>query len=101
LGRKMVVDARAFDADIRRDLAKAEAAETAELHAPLSGIHDRSFNVLHAGLSINYLVIDSRCAGKRQLLSIYLSIDTAGERVRNTAIIVCRGGDSTVPADVG
>src|ERR1700730_13618065 len=72
-GREMVVNARALDADIRRDLAKAKAAETAELHAPLGGIHDRSFNVLHAGLSINYLVIDSRCAGKRQLLSIYLS----------------------------
>jgi hypothetical protein len=38
------VDARTLYADIRRDLSKAEAAETAELHAPFGGIHDRSFN---------------------------------------------------------
>jgi hypothetical protein len=43
----VVVDARTLYADIRCDLSKAEAAETAELHAPFGGIHDRSFNVTH------------------------------------------------------
>jgi hypothetical protein len=43
----VVVDARTLYADIRRDLSKAEAAETAKLHAPFGGIHDRSFDVTH------------------------------------------------------
>jgi hypothetical protein len=41
------VDARTLYADIRRDLSKAEAAETAELHAPFGSIHDPSFNVTY------------------------------------------------------
>jgi hypothetical protein len=45
------MDARALYADIRCDLSKAEAAETAELYAPFSGIHDRGLNVIH-GVSL-------------------------------------------------
>jgi hypothetical protein len=39
------VDTRTLYTDIRCDLSKAEATETAELHAPFGSIHDRSFNV--------------------------------------------------------
>jgi hypothetical protein len=46
------MDARALDADIRCDLPKAEAAETAELYAPFSGIQDRGLNVIH-GVSLS------------------------------------------------
>jgi hypothetical protein len=41
------MDARALYADIRCDLPKAKAAETAELYAPFSGIQDRGLNVIH------------------------------------------------------
>jgi hypothetical protein len=44
------VDARTLYADISGDLSKAEAAKTADLHAPFGGIQDRSFNVTHGPL---------------------------------------------------
>jgi hypothetical protein len=52
------VDARTLYADIRRDLSKAEAAKTADLHAPFGSIQDRSFNVTHEHSCI-YLLVDS------------------------------------------
>jgi hypothetical protein len=41
------MDARAFDAHIRGDFPKAEAAETALLHAPFGSVDDRSFGIDH------------------------------------------------------
>src|ERR1700761_3062141 len=49
LCREMIMNARALDADIRRYFAKAEAAEPAELNAPLCGVHDRGLHVTHGG----------------------------------------------------
>jgi hypothetical protein len=92
------VDARTLYADIRRDLSKAEAAETAELHAPFGGIHDRSFDVTHGGLSDDYLMIDSPCAGEKTT-AINLPVDRIGcERGAEPAIIWCGGGNPAVLA---
>src|SRR4051812_3164089 len=72
LRRKVIMDARALDAHILRDLAKAETTEAASLNAALGSIHDCCFHIGHAvspcpALAKLLLLIDSAiCRYSRQ-----------------------------------
>ncbi len=75
LSRKVIMHARAFDPDVRRDLSKAEPVEPAQSHAPFRRVHDGDRIVVHRLLR-GYLAIDRVNVARTQQLSIYLSVET-------------------------